>query len=329
MEQKTEETASGFDMTDVGLYDPLTYSSETEENTDASETGDQTEDDSPNKGSESPDGKEKPNKGQEEELKLGQEDVDKLRAVLDTAGFKTIDAFLENYAEQRRVIPELKHTLNSYDSKFADLEAKIETSKAPPKPPEKEYTDDELTTMIADKPKEFMAFMQGQLLKSLNESGLFKDISTQIGELKRETSFNRFDRMLDNIRRDNPDFGEYEPEIDKMLQSMGSSLKDIKSEPLVLTLYENLKYKRDMSALSETIKKLKNGEQIVDEQARKASKIGKSAGKGGGDPLEEKGPKDKQKETLKTPVGEIAREDLDLVYDPTGAYIASLKTVSK
>lgn len=326
MGQETQNNAPDFDMTQVGFYDPLAYEkNEGEVNTeDAGKPGDQTKDDSPNQSeTKSPEG-DKPNNGQEAELTLGQEDVAKLREVLGSAGFKSVGDLVENWKEQRRLIPEMKSTINTYDARFSDLEARLAKVQEPPKAPPKEYTDEELATMMADKPKEYTQYLISQLTSALVENGPIKDIAKKVDVLGSVTVQSQSDRLLDDLRRDYPDFKNYEDQIDQALQAMGGSLKGIPSRPLVETIYENLKYKASIPTLQSEIDKLKAGDEKIDKDAKKASAIGNANGKTGPETNPE-GKPDRSKETLKTPVGEIAREDLDLVYDPTGSYMATLK----
>ena len=315
--QETKEEADEFYQTDTGLIDPFNVGDESQEGNEDPEAKLEGTDQNlpPKEGSESPDdsGKES-NNGQEGDPDEGQGDYEGLQEFLDTNGFKSIGDLKENYADKQRIANEQQSTLNTIEGKFAQMESRIdsllETKKEEVQTPQ--LSDEQLTELLTEKPSEFLKVMSEAISSQIVNSKDMKDMRTSISSIQSESVLDRGHRVLNTLKTEFSDFKDYEPEIEKRIKNMGGDIRAMNGPALLLEIYKSVKLESMVREINKKKQKVDDGNGEVEDQAKKAAQLGKL--KAGKKPGGEKA-KDDPLRKVKTPVGEIAKQDMDLLYD--------------
>lgn len=259
------------------------------------------------------------------------EELGELDEFLAKHGFKTAKDLTENWDEQKKALPEAMRMINDLQQRLNERDQYIhqlitsgrQTESTPPEQKIELPTGEKLTELIAEKPEKFVELLTSQITSAFAGSPQMKQIRDGLEALSKGHQENQAKDVLYNLRTAFSDFGDFEQEVNKTLHAIGrDGLAGTNSQPLLTVLYEHAKMKAFIPELINHVRKMQQGNEEVDEQAKKLAKTVKGGpqhrkivpGKG-----DEPG-----KRTFKTRAGTLKAEDLDLLFDPAMSSLATI-----
>lgn len=257
------------------------------------------------------------------------EELGELDQFLAKHGFKSTKALAENWTEQRKEFSQFQRYITSMERRMEEKDALIlQLVQGRTAPEVKEMKADfpsgeKLTEMIAEKPEKFVELLTSHISNAFVSSPQMKQIQDGLVSLTKGQQTNQAKDVLYNLRTAYQDFGQFEDSINETLHNIGrDGLAGTNSQALLQVLYEHAKMRDFIPQLIAKAKELAAGNETVNEQAKRLSKTVK-----GGPQNKRRIPQDGDdpgQKKFKTRVGTLKAEDLDLLFDPGMASLATI-----